>query len=55
MHASFEHRHSVLASTTAVALHLPKTMCPVRRHLLRFHHWLRYEILVPYKADTAST
>jgi len=25
MHASFEHRHSVLASTTAVALDLPKT------------------------------
>jgi hypothetical protein len=34
---------------------LPKMKCPACRKQLKFHHWLRHEILVPCKEDTAST
>jgi hypothetical protein len=33
---------------------LPKMRCPACRQLLKFHHWLRHEILVPYKEDSGS-
>ena len=32
---------------------LPKMRCPACRKVLKFHHWLRHEILVPYKGDAA--
>jgi hypothetical protein len=33
---------------------LPKMRCPACRQLLKFHHWLRHEILVPYEEETLS-
>jgi hypothetical protein len=33
---------------------LPQMRCPACRELLKLHHWLRTETLMPYKEDTAS-
>ena len=33
---------------------LPTMECPACRQLLKFHHGLRHEILVPYQEDQAS-
>ncbi len=30
---------------------LPRMRCPACRALLKFHHWLRHETLVPYKGE----
>jgi hypothetical protein len=33
---------------------LPTMECPACRKQLKFQHWLREEILLPYKEGTAS-
>jgi hypothetical protein len=30
---------------------LPKMKCPACQKLLKFHHWLKNEILVPYEGE----